>query len=141
MSGSPDTNLSYYIISSCWNLTYINDINENIDLIAIGNKYLVDAIPDYKFGMYSNDMIPFLYDGFGNYVCVKNLPDDESLWTILKTGGIGQCFININHFLLTSIECYEREAYFWDEEDNSWDCDSDFEDEILEEVKQRLEAL
>ena len=141
MSGTPDIDLHYCIISSGWNLLYINDVNEVIDRIAESNKLFFDLFPDYKFGMYSKTMIPFLYDGHGNFICVKNLPNDDSLWFIPKAGDHCVAFNNINHFLLTGILCYEREAYYWDEEEGYWDNDPDFEEEIMEEIRLSLEAL
>ena len=120
-------------------MIYIDDVNRAIDLIEWGDKFIFDRFPDYKFGMYSKTMIPFLYDGYGNYICVKNLPNDESLWLIRKSEDPCIYFNNINHFILTGIICYERGAYYWDEEEGYWDNDPDLEEEIMEEIRQDLE--
>jgi hypothetical protein len=139
VSGS-NKDFSGYIISGSWNLIFINDINEEIKWQKRRNKSMLDTFPDYEFGMYSNNMIPFLDDGSGNCVCVKNLPDDQSVWYIPKSDEPSPYYISIDHFLLTSIACYEREAYFLDEEEGFWSCDPEFEQEIADEIRLSLEA-
>jgi hypothetical protein len=138
VSGMPDSNIPYFTIFANWNLIFIGDINEKIDLIESNNKSMVDMFPDYELGMYSKHMIPFLYDGSGNYMCVKNLPDDESVWDIPKSAEPYQVFLNIDHFLLTTIACYERGVYFWNEEEGFWDSDYFLEIEIGDEIRDNI---
>jgi hypothetical protein len=138
ISGMPDSNIPYFAIFANWNLIFIDDINENIDRIESSNRYMVDNCPNYELGMYSKDMIPFLYDGSGNFMGVKNLPDDESVWDIPKSDEPHQVFLDIDHFLLTTITCYERGVYFWDEEEEFWDNDYFHEIKIGDEIRDNI---
>ncbi len=90
--------------------------------------------------MYAVNMIPFIEDGCGSNLCVKNLPDDQSVWYLGKAEDPRLEYISINHFLLTSIACYERGAYFFDEEEGFWAYDPDYEKEIAKEIRQELES-
>lgn len=139
VSGLPDIDTPYFLIFLDWNLLYIDDVNKTIDRLEEGNLTMVNFFPDYKLGMYSNHMIPFAYDGSGNFMCVKNLPNDQSVWDIPKSDEPHMVYLSIDHFLLTTIACYEREAYFWDEEEEYWDNDVGFELQIEEEIRQSLE--
>jgi hypothetical protein len=129
-----------YIISGSWNLIPIDNINDEIEFQQNMNIRMLDKYPDFVYEKYSEDMIPFLEDGGGNIVCVKNLPHDQSVWYLDKVLDPYLYYISIDHYLLTSIACYEREAYFFDEEEKFWTCDPYFEQEISDEIRLSLES-
>jgi hypothetical protein len=128
-----------YLISPGWDLLNINDINEKLEWLEFSNKFMIENFPDYHLGMYSKHMIPFLDDDGGNIMCVKNLPDDQSVWQIPKDDEPYKDYISIDHFLLTSLQSYERGVYYLDSEEGFWEFNSMMLLEIKEEIKQRIE--
>jgi hypothetical protein len=138
ISGSPEADIFGYIIGGSWNLIFIDEINAEIELCKSINRSMADMSPGYEINTLRDHMIPFLYDGGGNTMWVSNLPDEDSVWYFPKDDEPSLCYISINHFLLTVIACYERGAYFWNEEEGFWDNDYFFEIEIGDEIRDNL---
>jgi SMI1 / KNR4 family (SUKH-1) len=69
------------------------------------------------------DMIPFLYDGAGASICVRTLPNDNSVWVIPKVECSYKINTSLDKFILTAIECYKQNAYYLDLDDDMWNTD------------------
>jgi SMI1 / KNR4 family (SUKH-1) len=71
------------------------------------------------------DMIPFLQDGCGYIICVRTLPNDESVWVLPKVSEPYKINTNLDRFILTAIECYRQEAYYQELDGDIWIWDTD----------------
>jgi SMI1 / KNR4 family (SUKH-1) len=60
------------------------------------------------------DMIPFMQDGAGFYICVKVSPSDKSVWVLRKGTEDNKTNTSLEKFILTAIESYKCGAYYWD---------------------------
>jgi hypothetical protein len=58
------------------------------------------------------DMVPFLEDGSGNFICVRTLPEDRSVWVIYHDDESKILNTNLDLFILTRIEFYRQGVYF-----------------------------
>jgi hypothetical protein len=61
------------------------------------------------------DMIPFLESFTGDYYCIRSLDIDNSMHLIYRDADSFCVYQDIEHFLEVTIECYERKAYFLNE--------------------------
>jgi cell wall assembly regulator SMI1 len=84
-----------------------------IDEYYQGNKqsYVEFFSSDSTFD-WEPDMIPFLEDGSGNFICVRTLPEDRSVWAIYHDDDSKILNANLDLFILTRIEFYRQGAYF-----------------------------
>jgi cell wall assembly regulator SMI1 len=102
-----------------YHITTIIDIkNEGrqsmIDEYHGGNEqlYIESLSSDFIFD-WQPDMIPFLEDGSGNFVCVRTLPEDRSVWVIYHDTNDSKIVnANFDLFVLSRIEFYRQGAYF-----------------------------
>jgi cell wall assembly regulator SMI1 len=127
-----------------YDLFQLKEINEQIQIFQeISAKYLtkISESTSDKFDYWQPDMIPFLHDGSGDNICVRTLPDDESVWIIPKVTGCRKLNSSLNRFILTAIECYRQGAYFIDpdDEDEIWDTDWDLAKEIVKNIDPEIE--
>jgi hypothetical protein len=77
------------------------------------------------------DMIPFLFDGAGNFYCVRTLENDQSVHIVYHDDAEIWVYQDIEHFLDVNIECFLKNAYFIDE-DGFLECNYELRDEIYE---------
>ena len=86
------------------------------------------------------DMIPFLEDGGGGYICIRTLPNDRSIWYLPKAMDSHKINTNLDRFILTAIECYRQGAYYkdWDN-DGVWDTDWEMAREIVKQIDPEIE--
>jgi hypothetical protein len=92
-------------------LIAIDEINGVIEKeIAYRDEFIT------KFGYYDwePDMIPFLRDYSSDIYCVRTLENDNSVVTIDHEAGIFVTYQNMDHFILSTIECYKQNVYFMD---------------------------
>jgi SMI1 / KNR4 family (SUKH-1) len=92
-----------------------------------------------------DDMIPFMYDDAGYYICVKVSSDDKSVWVIRKGDENNKTNTSLERFILTAIESYKCGAYYWDgghedEGDNSWDTDTGLWQEVVARIDPEMET-
>jgi len=93
-----------------YGLIPIDEIEEEIRSLS----KVRDEFPNY---WWKPDMVPFLRDYSSDYYCVRTLPDDHSIVSIMHDcDGAPPYYQDIESFLDTVIECYKQGAYFLDEE-------------------------
>jgi hypothetical protein len=120
-----------YLLTPDRDLIYVGEIYAEIDLqLKLCEKY-----NDLEGAEFFTNAIPFLENGAGDSVWVKNQVNDNSVWLKMKESDPEKIYESIDHFLLTAITCYEREAYYYDEEEDFWDMDFDMESRIAEELR------
>ena len=127
-----------------YDLFQLKEINKQIQIFQeISAKHLtkITGSTSDEFDYWQPDMIPFLYDGSGSNICVRSLPNDESVWVIPKVTSCYRLNTNLNRFILTAIECYRQEAYYVDpdDEDEIWDTDWDLAREIVKQIDPEIE--
>jgi SMI1 / KNR4 family (SUKH-1) len=92
------------------------------------------------------DMIPFMHDGAGYYICVKESSGDKSVWVIRKGEEDNKTNTSLEKFILTAIESYKCGAYYWDDgyEDegyNAWDTDTGLWQEVVARIDPEMEIV
>jgi SMI1 / KNR4 family (SUKH-1) len=85
------------------------------------------------------DMIPFLHDGAGYSICVRTLPNDNSVWVIPKFSDSYKLNTSLDKFIFTAIECYRQGAYYLDPDDDIWDTDWELSREIASKIDPEIE--
>jgi SMI1 / KNR4 family (SUKH-1) len=123
-----------------YDLIELESINRVIDMFQCIRSEIIERYGDG--GSSSNwepDMIPFLFDGSGYYICVRTLLDDNSVWVIPKALNCRKINTNLDRFILTAIECYRQEAYYLDEDDGIWDTDLALSKEIVRSIDPEIE--
>jgi hypothetical protein len=90
----------------------------------------------HKFQNWGPDMIPFLHDGCGEYVFIRTLSDDGSVWVRPKASEMYKINTSLDRFILTAIECYKQGAYYQDLDDDVliWDTDEELAQKIVDET-------
>jgi hypothetical protein len=129
------TEIEFEIIPYWW-LVLLDGINPIIDFqLELSQEYNPKDLD-----LFAN-AIPFLCNAGGDSMWVKNQNNDNSIWYKMKELEPERVYESIDHFLLTAITCYEREAYhFYEEEDFDEEedfllIDIDMESEIIEELR------
>jgi hypothetical protein len=123
--------IPFYNLIELHNINSVVKIFQNIRLNHVGNSDHI--MPP--------DMIPFLQDGAGYYICVRTLVDDQSVWVVPKDSNPRKINTNIDHFILTAIECYRQEAYYPDDDDGIiiWDSDQALCKQIVRSIDPEIE--
>jgi cell wall assembly regulator SMI1 len=106
----------------------LGQINACIDIFKEIRSELIDEIGELEYSesmSWEPDMIPFLEDGSGYNICVRTLPNDESVWVIPKDLESYKINTSIDRFILTAIECYRQGAYYQELDDDVWVWDTD----------------
>jgi hypothetical protein len=137
MECSPDLIPAYSLIS-------LDCINIHIDIFREVSSSLIENIGELAYGdllYWEPDMIPFFADGGGYRICVRTLPNDNSIWAIPKVGDSYKLNTNLDRFILTAIECYRQGAYYQelDEDVLSWDTDEALAREIVKVIDPDIE--
>jgi hypothetical protein len=117
-------NLSKQFIPD-WYIVNLFDIITIIDIKNEGRQRIIDEYHEGDEQLYikslSNDsifdwepdMVPFFEDGSGNFICVRTLPDDRSVWVIYHDTNDSKIVnANLDLFILSRIEFYQQGAYF-----------------------------
>jgi hypothetical protein len=117
-----------------WKL-FLLDIKPMIDIqLELSKQYNLDD----NLELFAN-AIPFLCNEGGDSMWVKNQNNDNSIWYKMKELNPERVYESIDHFLLTAITCYEREAYYYDFDEEEdfyfWASDIHMELEIIEELR------
>lgn len=123
-----------------YDLIQLNAINRLISMFQSSRFRIINQPGEDVSNMsWEPDMIPFLHDGAGYYVCVRTLVDDHSIWVLPKALNRHKINTSLDHFILTAIECYRQGAYYLDEDDEIWDTDEVLYREIVRSIDPEIE--
>lgn len=107
-----------------WYFVDLHHITTNIEIKNDGRQRMIDEYYEGNEELYVEslasdstfdwepDMIPFLEDGSGNFICVRTLPEDRSVWAIYHDDDSKILNANLDLFILARIEFYRQGAYF-----------------------------
>ena len=116
-----------------WDLMNIHGVNDEIDILASVND---------SSDVYKPDMIPFLCSGRGDHLCIRSLPNDHSIWFVVHDDDdSGIVHKNMDDFIITAIQCFEEEAYYFDEDEGYWASDFDTIWAIGEELNPEIDFM
>jgi hypothetical protein len=128
-----------------YNLIPLHQINYDIDTFQEIRSELVDRIGEaacHELMDWRADMIPFLQDCGGSVICVRTLPNDESVWAFPKALEPHKLNTNLDRFILTAIKCYQQGAYYKEpyyEDVCMWDIDGALAQEIVKVIDPEIE--
>lgn len=92
-----------------YGLIAINEINEIINKFIEWRNEGIEQ--DWQ-----PDMIPFLQNYSGDYYFIRSLEDDNSIVSLIHDAGLySSIYQNIEHFILTTIDCYKKKLYVLEE--------------------------
>jgi hypothetical protein len=124
-----------------YDLIPLNRINEDIYLFQEIFQSCQVRYGQFMPWDWKPDMIPFLYsEPLGYRICIRTLPEDESVWLITPPLADDGYIINtsIDQFILTAIECYRQGAYYQYNE-GMWKINSKLYKEIVRKIDPEIQ--
>jgi hypothetical protein len=144
IAGETSTNDTSSDLIPAYDIIPLYHINDNIDIFhgfspELSN--LIGGVAYHELVDWRSDMIPFLQDGGGYKICVRTLPNDESVWVFPKALKPYKINTNLDRFILTAIECYKQEAYYQELDGDVWiwDTDQTLAQEIVRNIDPEIE--